>query len=153
MLQDGEENAFESVHLGIAWEDHERRLVIRDDGRMIACAGLIVAAVKAGARLRRRRLRRRDRHPHATRQGLARQVMEAAIAREASSDRSCGVLFCRADRAACTPSSASPRSTRPSTSDSSTAGALDMPLDTMWRPLAPDATWPAGPVSLPGLPF
>ena len=38
-LHDGEENPFESLHLGIAWEDHERRLVIRDDGRMIACAG------------------------------------------------------------------------------------------------------------------
>ena len=25
-LHDGEENAFESIHLGIEWEDHERRL-------------------------------------------------------------------------------------------------------------------------------
>ena len=63
------------------WEDHERRLVIRDDGRLIACAGLIVAPVEvAGERFdvvgfggvivtRTRRG-----------QGLARRVMEAAIA-------------------------------------------------------------------------
>jgi hypothetical protein len=29
----------------------------------------------------------------------------------------------------------------------------EMPLHTMWRPLAPDATWPAGPVVLRSLPF
>jgi hypothetical protein len=50
-LHDGEENAFESIHLGLEWEEHERRVVIRDGGRLIACAGLIVAPVEvAGER-------------------------------------------------------------------------------------------------------
>jgi hypothetical protein len=44
-LHDGEENAFQSSHLGMYWEDHERRLVLLDNGRMIACAGLLVADV------------------------------------------------------------------------------------------------------------
>jgi hypothetical protein len=28
-----------------------------------------------------------------------------------------------------------------------------VPLDTMWRPLRAGATWPAGDVVVPGLPF
>ena len=32
-------------------------------------------------------------------------------------------------------------------------GWIELPVDTVWRPLTDTATWPAGPVSLPGLPF
>jgi len=153
-LHDGEQNPFESAHLGISWEDHERRLVIRDDGRMIACAGLIVAPVEvAGERFdvvgfggvivtRTRRG-----------QGLARRVMEAAIARSEELGPQRGLLFCRPDRAGLYAGLGFDTLEVPVE-----VGQLDdkraaMPLDTMWRPLQPGATWPDGPVSLPGLPF
>ena len=82
-------------------------------------------------------------------QGLARRVMEAAIARAAELGPERGLLFCRPDRAGLytKPRLRQARRAR-STSASWTASARTMPLDTMWRPLAPDATWPAGPVSV-----
>ncbi len=48
LLHDGEENPFESLHLGLYWDDHQRRIVVRDESRPIAAAGLIVAPVEAG---------------------------------------------------------------------------------------------------------
>ena len=99
-LHDGEENAFESIHLGMYWEDHERRIVILDQGRMIACAGLIVADVEVDERTFAvvgfggvivTHTRRGE--------GLARFVMEAAIARAAQLGPDRALLFCRPDRA------------------------------------------------------
>ena len=99
-LHDGEENAFESIHLGMYWEDHERRLVVLDQGRLIACAGLIVADVTVDERTFAvvgfggvivTHTRRGE--------GLARFVMEAAIARAAQLGPDRGLLFCRPDRA------------------------------------------------------
>ena len=152
-LHDGEENAFESIHLGIEWEDHERRVVIRDDGRLIACAGLIVAPVEvAGERFdvvgfggvivtRSRRG-----------QGLARRVMEAAIADAAELGPERGLLFCRPDRAGLYSRLGFTKVDAP-VEVGQTQGRATMPLDTMWRPLRPGASWPDGPVNLPGLPF
>jgi hypothetical protein len=44
-LHAGERDPYESLHLAISWEHHERRIAIRDDGRTIASVGLIVAPV------------------------------------------------------------------------------------------------------------
>ena len=152
-LHDGEENPFESSHLGIAWVDHERRLVIRDGGRMIASAGLIIAPVQVqdetfdvvgfgGVIVTRTRRG----------QGLARRVMEAAIADAAELGPERGLLFCRPDRAGLYSKLGFAKVDAP-VEVGQTQGRAAMPLDTMWRPLRPGATWPAGPVSLPGLPF
>jgi predicted N-acetyltransferase YhbS len=152
-LHDGEENAFESLHLGLFWEDHERRLMITDDGRMIACAGLIVAPVEAGGErfdvvgfggVIVTRARRGE--------GLARRVMEAAIARAAELGPDHGLLFCRPDRAGLYAKLGFARVDAP-VEVAQPKGRAAMPLDTMWRPLTPGAAWPQGPVSLPGLPF
>ena len=153
-LHDGEENAFESIHLGIAWEDHERRLVIRDDGRLIACAGLIVAPVEVAGEtfdvvgfggVIVTRTRRG--------QGLARRVMEAAIARAAELGPERGLLFCRPDRAGLYAGLGFVKLDVPVDVGQLDGKRAAMPLDTMWRPLQPGATWPDGPVSVPGLPF
>ena len=153
-LHDGEENPFESSHLGIAWEDHERRLVIRDDGRMIASAGLVVAPVQVAGEtfdvvgfggVIVTRTRRG--------QGLARRVMEAAIARAAELGPERGLLFCRPDRAGLYTGLGFVELAGPVDVGQLDGKRAPMPLDTMWRPLTPGATWPDGPVSLPGLPF
>ncbi len=153
-LHDGEENAFESVHLGLAWEDHERRIVIMDRGRMIACASLIVAAVRAG-----------EEHfdvvgfggvivTHARRgEGLARTVMEAAIKRASTLGPTRGLLFCRPDRAGLYARLGFEHVRAPVNVGQPSQQRADMPLDTMWRPLRDGATWPDGDVVVPGLPF
>ena len=153
-LHDGEENPFQSVHLGISWEDHERRLVIRDDGRMIAAAGLIVAPVETGGEafdvvgfggvIVTRTHRGR---------GLARRVMEAAIARAAELGPEHGLLFCRSDRAGLYAGLGFVKVQVPVEVGQPNGKRAAMPLDTMWRALQPGATWPVGPLSLPGLPF
>jgi predicted GNAT family N-acyltransferase len=153
-LHDGEENAFESVHLGMYWEDHDRRIVIRDQGRMIACAGLIVAPVTVAERtfdvvgfggVIVTRTRRGE--------GLARFVMEAAIARAAELGPDHALLFCRPDRAGLYAKLGFVELEEPVDVAQLDGERRTMPLATMWRPLHPGATWPSGPVTLPGLPF
>ena len=153
-LHDGEVNAFESVHLGLAWEDHERRIVLVEDGRLIACAGLLVAPVRvAGA-------------PfdvvgvggvivtHSRRgEGLARRVMEGALERAAQLGPAFALLFCRPDRAGLYAKLGFAKVDAAVEVAQLNGERRAMPLDTMWRPLREGATWPPGPVSLPGLPF
>lgn len=153
-LHDGEANAFESVDLGIHWQDPERRLVIRDHGRMIASAGLLVAPVEVHAAtfdvvgfggVMVTRARRGE--------GLARRVMEAAIARAAELGPQRGLLFCRPDRAGLYAKLGFTKLDVPVNVGQPEGERADMPLDAMWRPLGPGVTWPGGPVRLPGLPF
>lgn len=153
-LHAGEENPFESLHLGIAWEDHDERVAIRDDGRLIASVGLITAPVQAGDDVFEvvgfggvivTRERRGE--------GLARRTMEAAIARAAELGPGRALLFCRPDRAGLYAKLGFVKVGAPVEVGQPGARRAAMPLDTMWRPLRPGAAWPAGPVSLPGLPF
>jgi len=153
-LHAGEENPFESVHLGIVWADHERRIAIRDDGRLIASAGLLIAPVHAGGAtfdvvgfggVIVTRARRGE--------GLARRVMEAAIARAAELGPERALLFCRPDRSGLYAKLGFERIHAPVEVGQPGGRRAAMPLYTMWRPLQPGATWPDGPVSLPGLPF
>ena len=86
-------------------------------------------------------------------QGLARRVMEAAIARAAELGPERGLLFCRPDRAGLYAGLGFVKLDVPVEVGQLDGKRAAMPLDTMWRPLQPGATWPAGPVGLPGLPF
>jgi predicted N-acetyltransferase YhbS len=153
-LHDGEENAFQSIHLGLYWEDHERRIVLLDDGRMIACAGLVVvdvtvadatfAVVGIGGVI----------VTHTRRgQGLARQVLTGALARAAQLGPAHALLFCLPDRAGLYAKLGFEHVRAPVDVAQLDGRRRTMPLDTMWRPLRDGATWPPGPVTLPGLPF
>ena len=127
-----------------------------DDGRMIACAGLLVADVEvAGVTF-----------PvvgvggvivtHTRRgEGLARtRDGGRARARGDTSAPTCALLFCRPDRAGLYAQARLRHDARRrSRSASPRARGAAMPLDTMWRPLRDGATWPDGPVVVPGLPF
>jgi predicted N-acetyltransferase YhbS len=153
-LHDGEVNAFESSHLGLYWEDHERRIVLVEDGRMIACAGLLVADVEvAGATFGVvgvggvivTRMRRGE--------GLARRVMEAALERAAQLGPDFALLFCRPDRAGFYAKLGFAHVREPVEVGQLEGRRRKMPIDTMWRPLHDGVTWPAGAVDVPGLPF
>jgi predicted GNAT family N-acyltransferase len=153
-LHDGEVNAFDSAHLGLYWENHERRIVLVERGRMIACAGLLVADVSVGDAT----------FPvvgvggvivtHTRRgQGLARRVMEEALDRAAQLGPAHALLFCRPDRAGFYAKLGFAQVSAPVEVGQLDGRRVAMPIDTMWRPLRAGAAWPAGPVSLPGLPF
>jgi GNAT superfamily N-acetyltransferase len=86
-------------------------------------------------------------------EGLARRVMEAAIARAAKLGPERGLLFCRPDRGGLYARLGFAQLAAPVSVGQPGGTRAEMPLDTMWRPLHPGAPWPAGPVSLPGLPF
>ena len=153
-LHDGEENAFESLHLGLVWDDHDRRIVVMDRGTMIASAGLIVAEARAGdtnlpvvgfGGVIVTRSRRGE--------GLAHRVIEAAIERAATLGPAHGLLFCRPDRGGLYTKLGFAKIGAPVTVGQRRGERADMPLDTMWRPLHPGATWPEGSVVVPGLPF
>ena len=152
-LHDGEQDAYQSLHLGMSWEEHERRFVLRDGDRLVACAGLIVADVTAGGAtfpvvgvggVMVTRTRRG--------QGLARRVVERALERAEQLGPDRALLFCRPDRAGLYAKLGFARVDAPVTV-AQPDGRREMPLETMWRPLRDGATWPTGPVSLPGLPF
>jgi predicted N-acetyltransferase YhbS len=153
-LHDGEENAFDSLDIGLVWEDHDRRFVVSDRGRMIASAGLIVSAVRAGdthlpvvgfGGVIVTRTRRGE--------GLARTVMDGAIKRAATLGPAHGLLFCRPDRAGLYAKLGFATVEAPVSVGQPGGTRADMPLDTMWRPLHDGATWPDGPVVLRRLPF
>ena len=127
---------------------------MRDEGRPIAAAGLIVAPVEAGGMplsvvgiggvivTRSRRG-----------QGLARRVMVAALECAARLGPDHALLFCRPDRAGLYRKLGFARVDAPVDVGQLDGARREMPLDTMWRPLRTGATWPPGPVSVPGLPF
>jgi predicted N-acetyltransferase YhbS len=153
-LHDGEVNAFESIHLGLHWEDHEQRIVLVEDGRMIACAGLLVADVEVagvtfpvvgvgGVIVTHTR----------GGEGLARRVMNGALARAAQLGPEFALLFCRPDRAGLYARLGFVTVDGPVEVGQLEGARRAMPIDTMWRALREAATWPMGPVRVPGLPF
>jgi predicted GNAT family N-acyltransferase len=153
-LHDGEVNAFESAHLGIYWEDHERRIVLYEDGRMIACAGLLVAPVSVGGETFDVVGVGGVIVTHSRRgQGLARLVMDGALRRAAELGPEFALLFCRPDRAGFYAKLGFVRVSEPVQVGQPDDKRVTMPLETMWRPLRAGAAWPPGPVDLPGLPF
>jgi predicted N-acetyltransferase YhbS len=132
----------------------ERHVAFQDErGRLVASAGMVVAEVEVGG-LRFAvvgfggvivNARHRGR-------GLARQVVEAALARARELGPTFAMLFCLPDRVGLyrrlgfVEVSAEVRVKQPD-------GYAPMPMHTMWRALRDDAEWPEGPVVLQSLPF
>lgn len=123
----------------------ERYVVIRDDGRLVAAVGLLVADVEVAG----------TRFPvvgfggvivsHTHRgQGLFRRAMEPSLTIATELGPEFALLFCLRKNA--------PLYARLgfTTIDAPvTAAGVAQPLDTMWRPLTPGARWPEGPVVVP----
>jgi predicted N-acetyltransferase YhbS len=137
----------------LQWRESDRYLALRDDGRLIAAAGLVVATVEAGdsafdvvgvggvivAR------------PHRG-NGFMRRVMDAAMTRAEQLGPAFAMLFCSFAN--------SRRYARFGFREIAAPVIADQPGRTvtmgevaMWRPLHAGATWPEGPVKVRGLPF
>jgi predicted N-acetyltransferase YhbS len=150
-LAAGEESPFGINEL--EWRESERYLALRDGGRLVAAAGLVVADVEVEgdvfgivgvggvivARPRRG-------------SGLMRQVLDRALERAAELGPAYAMLFCSPDNArryerfGFRPISAPVSADQP-------GRRVEMGEVSMWRALRDGATWPDGPVRVLGLPF
>jgi predicted N-acetyltransferase YhbS len=150
-LAAGEDEPFGDIELD--WREPERYLALRDDGRLVAAAGLLVAPVEAGgdvfdvvgvggvlvAAPRRG-------------QGLMRRVLDAALERAEALGPAFAMLFCSDDNAA-RYARFGFREIDARVTAAQPGGTVEMDEVSMWRPLRDGARWPDGDVSVLGLPF
>jgi predicted GNAT family N-acyltransferase len=124
----------------------ERYLVLREDGRLVAAVGLLLADVEVagatfpvvgfgGVIVS---------HTHRGR-GLFRRAMDPALATAAQLGPDFALLFCLRKNARLYARLGFATIDAPVT-----AAGIALPLDSMWRPLSAQAQWPAGPVTVPG---
>jgi predicted GNAT family N-acyltransferase len=149
-LAAGEANPF-GVN-DVRWRESDVYFALRDDDRLVAAAGLVVAEVEAGrvfevagvggvivARPRRG-------------EGLMRRVLDAALEHAPSLGPDYAMLFCsranslRYARFGFRPIGATVTAEQP-------GRTVEMGEVCMWRALRDGASWPDGPVRVLGLPF
>jgi predicted N-acetyltransferase YhbS len=137
----------------LRWRESDRYLALRDEGALVAAAGLVIAIVESGhdafdvvgvggvivARPRRG-------------SGLMRRVMDAAMARAEQLGPAFAMLFCSFANARRYARFGFREIAAPVTADQP-GRTVTMGEVAMWRPLRPDATWPDGPIRVRGLPF
>jgi predicted N-acetyltransferase YhbS len=150
-----EENPWGPGGLELEWRLKDRHVGLRDqDGTLLAVAGLVVANVVVGesdampvvglggvlvaARYRGH--------------GFGGRVIDEALAHARLLGPSIAMLFCQPDRAKLYARRGFVEIPRPVLVDQP-AGAIEMPMVTMWRPLQEGAKLPGGPVKIDGLPF
>ena len=138
----------------LSWADKHRHVgVLDDDGRPLALAGALVAAVSIGGEpaqvvgigsvIVTRRMRGR---------GLARLTIEAILELAAGLGPSRAMLFCDEhlvslyERFGFREIEAAVTADQPD-------GRVTMPMRAMWAPLVPGTDWPRGEVAVLGLPF
>lgn len=146
-LIDGEPDAYELATLVLPpGRAKDRRFALRDDGRLVASAGILRAEVAVGDQtffvigiggVLVTRSRRGE--------GLFRKVMEPALEAARREGPDFALLFCLRKNAHLYEKLAFTTLREPVTST-----GLVIPLDTMWCPLTPEARWPPGPVTLLG---
>jgi predicted N-acetyltransferase YhbS len=152
-LQGDEIDPFDSAGVTLRYRPTERHVVIRDGEQLVAAAGLTTATVSVADRRFEVvglggvivRAERRG-------EGLARLVIEEALVRARPIGPAFVALFCHADRAGLYERLGFYEVRSPvhvQQPDGFKPSAQLM----MWRNLEPGASWPAGEVTLLGLPF
>ncbi|MFE7565116.1 GNAT family N-acetyltransferase [Kitasatospora sp. NPDC057500] len=149
------QDAFGVAALGMTWRPKEHHVGIRAEpgGRLVAHAGLVVLPVSVGGRRTDAvglggvavAADRRGR-------GLARAVVDGALARARGLGPQLAFLFCRPDVAGLY-ARLGWRALEGPVEVEQPAGPVVMPLRTMWFPLHEGAQWPAGAVRLHSLPM
>jgi GNAT superfamily N-acetyltransferase len=150
----GEEDPFDAGAMHLEWLPKERFFVLRGaEGRLAGATGLVVVEVEAGgeafpvvgvgAVIVSKPQRGR---------GLMRRVLDAALEAAPSLGPDRAMLFCSPENVA-RYGRFGFREIESRVVVEQPAGPVEMPPAAMWRPLRPGATWPAGPVRLPGPPF
>lgn len=147
------EDPFEVAAYGVTARDKDVHFGVRSEGRLVAHAGLVEADVEVGERrLRVAGLGGVVVAPGMRGHGLARLVVDTAVAHARGTGAEFGLLFCLPDRVALYEKlgwrvlPGGMRVEQP-------GGVIDHPLRTMWTPLAEGAVWPQGPARLRSLPM
>jgi predicted N-acetyltransferase YhbS len=153
-LEGDEADPFEVGELTLEFRPKDRHVALRDaDGTLVASAGWVIAKVQVGAErfsvvglggvIVRAKFRGR---------GLAREVVEAAIAAAPASESPFVLLFCRPDRAGLYERLGFAH-VEGRVLVEQPGGHVAVPFRTMWRALRPGVDWPVGQLTLHGLPF
>ncbi|MBV9336575.1 MAG: GNAT family N-acetyltransferase [Solirubrobacterales bacterium] len=153
-LEGDEEDPFNTRGIALQFRPKDRHIGLKDDlGRLVASTGFLVVEVKVG----------RQRFPvvgfggvivkaEQRGRGLARQLLRAALWKAKSLGPAFAILFCHEDRAGLYK-----KFEFAEVNDEvvvrQLAGYVPMPQRTMWRSLKPDRQWPAGKLTVHGLPF
>jgi predicted N-acetyltransferase YhbS len=152
-LEGDEHDPFDAAGVPLEFRAKERHVGLTQDGRLVASAGLTGAQVEVGgvrfevvgiggvivARARRGA-------------GLARRVLEEALTRAQAAGPPFALLVCHVDRGGLYERLGF-RALEDPVMVEQPGGFEPMALLAMWRPLAPEADWPPGPVTVYGLPF
>jgi predicted N-acetyltransferase YhbS len=127
--------------------------LLSDEGRVVAVAGWLISEVEiAGRRLPVVGIGGVIVAARMRGQGLGRCVITEALGRAERLGPEIALLFCEPDRVGLYRRHGFVRVTEPVQVEQPT-GTVDMPMETMWRALGPEAALPAGPIKVPGLPF
>lgn len=144
-ISGGAEDPFEVAAFGVTSRDKDTHFGVRERGRLVAHAGLVEADVEVGERrLRVAGLGGVIVAPGLRGRGLARLVVDAAVAHARGTDAEFGILFCLPDRVPVYERlgwrvlAGGMRVEQPG------GGVVDHPLHTLWTPLTEGAVWPEG---------
>lgn len=153
-LEGDEDDPFDAAGSTLAYQRKERHVGIEDDrGRLVALTGMLVVEVEVQAR-------RFSvvgiggvivRADHRGR-GLAREVVQAALAKARTLGPAFALLFCHDDRAGLYRKLGFAE-IRSDVVVEQPGGRAQMPDRAMWQALQSDAAWPEGPVIVHSLPF
>lgn len=153
-LEGDEPDPFDAEGIPLQFIEKERHVALRNrDGKLVASTGMLVVEVEvAGERIPVVGFGSVIVSAPYRGQGLGRGVVQAALARARTMGPAFALLFCDPSRAGLYRRLEFVRVTAPVSVEQPDATA-DMPLHTMWHPLAAGATWPPGRVALRSLPF
>lgn len=153
-LEGDEHDPFDAAGITLSFRPKERHVVLAQDGRLIASAGLTRAEVTAGEeRFGVCGLGGVIVNAERRGEGLARSVVELALERAAAMGPRFALLFCHANRAGLYERLGFTVVAAP-VSVEQPGGFVAMSEQlTMSRPLLAGAVWPDGPVTVHGLPF
>ena len=152
-LEGDELDPFDGAGMTLQFRQKDRHVVLRDDGRLVASAGLTATEVEVpGQRFAVAGLGgvivNADHRGH----GLARRIVEEALNRAQATGLAFVILFCHADRVGLYERLGFATITSP-VSVQQPHGFEPMTQRTMWRALQPDVSWPPGNVTVYNLPF
>jgi predicted N-acetyltransferase YhbS len=153
-LEGDEDDPFDAAGVTLEFRAKERHVALAEGGELVASTGLTRAEVAVlGARFEVVGIGGVIVAAAWRGQGLAREVLEHALERARAMGPSFALLFCHADRAGLYERLGFAVIEAPVTVGQPAGFEPMLQQLSMWGPLAADAAWPAGAVTLYGLPF
>jgi predicted N-acetyltransferase YhbS len=153
-LEGDEHDPFDAAGVTLEFRAKERHVALSEGGRLVASAGLTRAEVAvSGMRLEVVGIGGVIVAAAWRGQGLAREVLEHALERARAMGPQFALLFCHDGRAGLYERLGFAVIEAPVTVGQRAGFEPMLQQLSMWGPLAADAAWPVGPVTVYGLPF